>query len=381
MAVIAVPAHPILPPAMLGMLGGGQLGMLFTLAAQSMGYRVTVLEPNSSSPAVRFADVHICEAFDNRHALATLAQTCAAVTTEFENVSADAMRWLANTIPVRPSGDCVAIAQDRIAEKSFIQSLGLQTAPFLPIPNAAALQTDLAPYLPGLLKTARLGYDGKGQALVNTQKEAVLTYTQWQHQPCILEKRVQLKAEISVTAVRTEAGEIMTFPPAENHHTHGVLDISMVPARVTTEITDKAIELTTTLITQLHYVGVLTVEFFVLQDNSLVINELAPRPHNSAHYTLDATLSSQFEQQVRALCGLSPAKTTLTHPCVMVNLLGERWQEGEPNWEALLNTPNAKLHLYGKHEARPGRKMGHYTVLHETVEAALKQANAIKETL
>jgi 5-(carboxyamino)imidazole ribonucleotide synthase len=355
--------------------------MFFTLAAQSMGYRVTVLDPNPACPAVRFADVHLCDAFDSPHALETLTKTCAAVTTEFENVSADAMRSLANRIPVHPSGDCVAIAQDRIAEKSFIQQIGLPTAPFLSIPHAEALQTELTPYLPGILKTTRLGYDGKGQAVITTAKEALLTHAKWQHQPCILEKMLRLNTEISVTVVRTQANEITTFPPAENHHTQGVLELSIIPARVAPEILENAIQMAVTVITKLHYVGVLTVEFFVLEDKQLVINEIAPRPHNSAHYTLDATLSSQFEQQVRALCSLSPAKTTLTQPCVMVNLLGDLWQNGEPNWASILNTPNAKLHLYGKHEARPGRKMGHYTVLHDTAEAALKQAKRLKETL
>jgi 5-(carboxyamino)imidazole ribonucleotide synthase len=355
--------------------------MYFTLAAQAMGYRVTVLEPNPASPAVRVADIHLCEAFDSPNALKTLAKTCAAVTTEFENVSVEAMRYLAKTLPVHPSAECVAIAQDRIAEKSFIQRIGLQTAPFLAIKHIDVLQTDLSPYLPGILKTTRLGYDGKGQALVSSAEEAATIYAAWQHQPCILEKRLALDTEISVTAVRTQANGVITFPPAENHHLQGILDSSIIPARVAPALLEKAIQMTEYLISQLEYVGVLTVEFFILEDGQLLINEMAPRPHNSAHFTLDATLSSQFEQQVRALCGLVPAKTTLTQPCVMVNILGDHWQQGEPNWLSILNTPHAKLHLYGKDKARPGRKMGHYTVLRDTVEAALKEAMLLKEML
>lgn len=373
---------PILPPAMLGILGGGQLGMLFTLAAQSMGYQVTVVDPDPTSPAARFADVHLCEAFHDPQALITLVQTCAAVTTEFENVSAEAMRALAKHIPVHPAGDCIAIAQDRIAEKLFIQKIGLQTAPFLAILNTEAFQVDLTPYLPGILKMARFGYDGKGQMPVDTLEQALFGHTQWKHQPCVLEKRLFLQKEISVTAVRTSTGETATFPPAENQHAQGILDISIVPARISAEIKESAIQMATRLITALNYVGVLTVEFFIVDDDQLIINEIAPRPHNSAHYTLDATLSSQFDQQVRALCSLPPADTCLTHTaCVMVNLLGELWQHGEPNWEKLLNASNVKLHLYGKRDARPGRKMGHYTVLASCVETALTQAKALKETL
>lgn len=372
---------PILPPAMLGILGGGQLGMMFTLAAQRMGYRVTVLDPDVQSPAARFADVHICEAFNSSPALEKMAQTCAAVTTEFENVSADSMRWLAGYIPVHPSGDCVAIAQDRIAEKNFIRKAGLNTAPFLAIQTPADSQGDLSAYLPGILKTARLGYDGKGQIRVTTSAEVLLAHAELEHQPCVLEKRLALNCEISVTVARSATGETAVFPPAENQHANGILDVSIVPARVDPSILTDAMQMAATLIEKMQYVGVLAVEFFVLDTHTLVVNEMAPRPHNSAHFTLDATLTSQFEQQVRTLCNLPPGRTELIKPCVMVNLLGECWHKGEPNWEAILNAPNVKLHLYGKQEARPGRKMGHYTVLHDTVTDAFKQANAIKETL
>lgn len=380
----ARPGRTILPPAMLGILGGGQLGRMFAMAAKTMGYAVTVLDPDPHAPAADFADVHLCKQFTDPDALAELVRTCAAVTTEFENVSADSMRWLAQQgLPVSPSGDCVAIAQDRIAEKTFIRNAGLATAPFLAVNTAADLEGDLSDYLPGILKTARLGYDGKGQIRVRTTEEAHLALSELKHQPCVLEKMLPLKCEVSAIVTRTAAGEIACFPVAENEHPTGILDVSIVPARVSAEIAEQAQAMAQRLAAALEYVGVLAVEFFVLDDDSLVINEIAPRPHNSGHYTLDATLTSQFEQQVRAMCNLYPGKPDLVSPVVMVNLLGDVWGHdgSEPNWEVLMTAPNAKLHLYGKKEARPGRKMGHYNVLAETADKALTQARAIQETL
>ena len=380
----ARPGRVILPPAMLGILGGGQLGRMFASAAKTMGYRVTVLDPDANAPAADFADVHICKPFNDEAALAELAASCAAITTEFENVNADSMRWLAKQgVPVSPSGDCVAIAQDRIAEKTFIRDAGLSTAPFLAVQTAADLEGDLSTYLPGILKTARLGYDGKGQVRVKTAEEARLALSDFKHQTCVLEKMLPLKCEVSVIITRTAAGEIATFPVSENEHPNGILDVSIVPARISNDIAETAQGMAQRLAAALNYVGVLAVEFFVLDDDSIVINEIAPRPHNSGHYTLDATLSSQFEQQVRAMCGLYPGKTDLISPVVMVNLLGDSWgtDGSEPNWEVLMTAPNAKLHLYGKKEARVGRKMGHFNVLASNPDKALEQARAIQETL
>lgn len=374
----------ILPPAMLGILGGGQLGRMFASAAKTMGYRVTVLDPDPHAPAADFADVHICQPYTNPDALAELARTCAAITTEFENVSADSMRWLAKQgVPVSPSGDCVAIAQDRIAEKTFIRNAGLATAPFLAVNTAADLDGDLSAYLPGILKTARMGYDGKGQIRVKTAEEARYALGEFKHQACVLEKMLSLKCEVSAIVTRCAAGEIASFPVSENEHPSGILDVSIVPARVSAEITEKAQAMAQQLAAALGYVGVLAVELFVLDDDSLVINEIAPRPHNSGHYTLDATLTSQFEQQVRAMCNLTPGKPDLVSPVVMVNLLGDVWGKdgSEPHWEVLMTAPNAKLHLYGKKEARPGRKMGHFNVLAASADKALEQARAIQETL
>lgn len=374
---------PILPPAMLGILGGGQLGRMFLVAAKTMGYRVTVLDPDPRSPAGLLADVHLCLPYDDPAALAEMAKTCAAITTEFENVDAEAMRWLAGHVPVSPSGDCVAIAQDRVREKSFVNECGLPTAPWCTIASPTDIGDELAQYLPGILKTARLGYDGKGQFRVSTVEELRAAFAEVRGQRCVLEKMLPLAAEMSVIVARTGPAQSAVFPVAENEHAGGILDVSLVPARISPELTGRAQQMALQLAERLDYIGVLAVEFFVLQDQSIVINEMAPRPHNSGHYTLDACLTSQFEQQVRAMCGLAPGRTDLLRPVVMVNLLGDIWgaDGAEPDWRVLLDAPNAKLHLYGKQEARPGRKMGHYTVLAATAEAALEQAQAIKETL
>ena len=373
----------ILPPAMLGILGGGQLGRMFVTAAKRMGYRVTVLDPDANAPAADFADVHLCAAFNDAAALQTLAASCAAVTTEFENVNADAMRQLAKSTRVSPSGDCVAIAQDRIAEKSWINKAGLPTAPYLAIESVADIQVELAPYLPGILKTARLGYDGKGQVRVKTADEARAAYADLGGQACVLEKMLDLKLEVSAIVTRTSSAQVAVFPVSENIHKNGILDESIVPARISPTLAAQAQDYAVKLAEALDYVGVLAVEFFVLADDSLVVNEIAPRPHNSGHYTIDACVTDQYQQQVRAMCGLLPGRTELLSPVVMVNLLGDVWREdgGEPLWDVLMEAPNAHLHLYGKKEARAGRKMGHFTVLAANVDDALDQARALKDTL
>jgi 5-(carboxyamino)imidazole ribonucleotide synthase len=367
---------------MLGILGGGQLGRMFVVAAKTMGYRVTVLDPDRNAPAADFADVHLCAPFNDHAALKELAETCAAITTEFENVNADSMRWLAQHVPVSPSGDCVAIAQDRIAEKAWISKAGLATAPYLAIETVEGLNHDLSPYLPGILKTARLGYDGKGQVRVKTAEEARAAYADLGGQPCVLEKMLPLELEVSAIVTRTNAHEVAVFPVAENQHAKGILDVSLVPARIEPALAAQAQAMAVQLAEALDYIGVLAVEFFVLQGGELVVNEIAPRPHNSGHYTIDACLTSQYEQQVRAMCGLHPGRPDLLSPIAMVNLLGDAWPEaGEPRWDVLMQAPNAHLHLYGKREARPGRKMGHFCVRAATADEALAQAEAIKDTL
>jgi 5-(carboxyamino)imidazole ribonucleotide synthase len=371
----------ILPNAMLGILGGGQLGRMFTMAARSMGYRVTVLDPDPESPAGGVADVHLRAGYEDRAALDRLAATCAAVTTEFENVPAGSLRHLAERTRVSPSPDSVSIAQDRIDEKRYIAGAGLAVAPFLAIETAEDLDQDLSGHLPGILKLARLGYDGKGQVRVQTHGEAKAAFDQLERKRCVLERRLNLKTEVSVIVARGGPGEVAVFPVAENQHEAGILDISIVPARVGAEVAERARGMALKLAEAMDYIGVLAVEFFVLDDDELVINEIAPRPHNSGHYTLDACVTSQFEQQVRTLCGLPPGATRLLSPVVMVNLLGDIWRDDEPAWDKLLSEPSVVLHLYGKREARIGRKMGHYNVLAENVDTALEQALALKAML
>jgi len=293
------------------------------------------------------------------------------------------MRQLARTTRVSPSGDCVAIAQDRIVEKSWINKAGLPTAPYLAIESVEDIQVDLTPYLPGILKTARLGYDGKGQVRVSTQDEARAAYANLGGQACVLEKMLDLKLEVSAIVTRVSSAQMAVFPVAENSHQNGILDVSIVPARIAPALAASAQQMAQSLAEALDYVGVMAVEFFVLADDSLVVNEIAPRPHNSGHYTLTACLTDQFQQQVRAMCGVLPGRTDLLSPVVMVNLLGDVWKEdgSEPNWDVLAEAPNAQLHLYGKKQARPGRKMGHFNVMAASVADALEQAEALKDTL
>jgi 5-(carboxyamino)imidazole ribonucleotide synthase len=364
----------IFPDAMLGMLGGGQLGRMFTLAAHSMGYRVTVLDPDPLSPAGAIADVHLKAAYQDREALQQLADTCVAVTTEFENVPADSLRWLASHCTVRPGGDAVAVAQDRIREKAFFRACNLGVAPYAVIESDADIAQAPASLFPGILKRARFGYDGKGQVRVANADEARKAFKDMGSESCVLEQRIALECEISAVVARGADGAGRSFPVSENRHRMGILDVSIVPARVAPELAKQGEEWALRIADKLNYCGVLAVEFFVTESGELLVNEMAPRPHNSGHYTIDACVTSQFEQQVRTLCGLPLGDTKLLSPVVMVNLLGEAWQQGAPQWDRVLNLPDAKLHLYGKHEARGGRKMGHYTVLDHSAEAALQKA-------
>lgn len=375
---------PILPPAMLGILGGGQLGSMFTVAAKTMGYRVMVLDPDKKAPAARFADVHLCATFDDVEALQTLAKECAAITTEFENVNAQAMRDLAKSTRVSPSGDCVAIAQNRVLEKQRIQQAGLQTAPYMVIAQAGDIDESCQSFLPGILKTATMGYDGKGQVRVSSVEDIQAAFATLQGKVCVLEKMVDLRSEISVIVCRLDNERITTFDPAENHHENGILAYSVVPARLPEKICQQAREMAIRLANELDYVGVLAVEMFVVGDEqALLVNEMAPRPHNSGHHTIDACLSSQFEQQVRLMCGLSPADTSLFSPCCMANILGDVWggDGSEPYWQNVLHYSKAHLHLYGKEVARKGRKMGHFTVLSDDENQAFLVAQELHQKL
>lgn len=372
---------PILPGATLGMLGGGQLGRMFTLAARTMGYRVMVLDPDAASPAGQMADEHVMADYTDLAALKKLGDVCAAVTTEFENIPAASLIALAKHCRVAPSAAAVAIAQDRSHEKTWLADNGFATAPFALINREADLDAALAKTgTPALLKVSRFGYDGKGQARIGTLDQARTAFRAFGGLPCVLEGFVKLECEISVVLARNDAGQCVLFPVAENRHENGILDVSIVPARVPESLTLQARDMACAVARKLNYVGVMAVEFFVA-DGRLLINEVAPRPHNSGHYTLDACITDQFEQQVRVLCGLPLGDTRLLSPVVMLNILGDRWENGGPHWDALLAQPNIKLHLYGKQAARPGRKMGHCNVLDADVNAALRLAEQMRNAL
>ena len=376
----------ILPGKTLGLIGGGQLGRMFTIAARNMDYRVTVLDPDPLSPAAEFASGHLNTAYTHPISLEEMATTCAAVTTEFENAPAEILIELARRTTVRPSGNAVAIAQDREQEKGFFKDKGFPVGPCAMIKSVADIASALKIVkLPGVLKTARFGYDGKGQARIANVRELESVLAQWKFPPSILEEFIALKLEISVVLARAADGEISVFPVAENQHVKGVLDITIAPARISAVIAAMATDIAKKLAVALDYVGVLAVEFFITHDDQLLINEIAPRPHNSGHYTIDACRSSQFEQQVRVLCGLPLGDATQHSAAVMLNLLGDIWREPDkktaPDWQAVLKHPGAHLHLYGKREARVGRKMGHVTVCDADLAVALKVAMQIKAEL
>ena len=374
-------ALPILPGATLGILGGGQLGRMFTVAAQTMGYRVVVLDPDSLSPAGRVADVHLAAGYDDAAALAALAAQCQAVTTEFENVPAASLIELQRHCRVTPSANAVAIAQDRSREKTWLATQGFATAPFAVVRTVGALDAALsATGVPAVLKLARFGYDGKGQARVDSLESARAAFVAFGEQTCVLERIVALDAEVSVVLARTGAGETAVFPVAENRHAAGILDISVVPAGVDAALAAEAQRQASAIADALDYVGILAVEFFIA-GGQVLVNEVAPRPHNSGHYTLDACVTDQFEQQVRVLCGLPLGDTRLLSAAAMLNILGDRWRGGEPAWNAVFTQPAAKLHLYGKDSARPGRKMGHCTVLADDAPTALRLAEGIRDAL
>lgn len=382
----------IMPGAMLGLLGGGQLGRMFTMAAQSMGYRVTVLDPADDSPSSSIAERHLRADYLDSNALHELGSTCAGVTTEFENVPAESLRILEEYCVVSPTANSLTIAQDRILEKEFLTTHGFEVGPYTVIQgshnsqnlNQALPQTHLEAFpalFPGILKVSRFGYDGKGQVRVSNAAELDSALTGIKGEPCVLEQLLPLESEVSVIVARGFDGKVTTFPVSENQHRNGILDISIVPARISPAIIRRAHEIAICIAEKLDHWGVLCVEFFVHADGRLLVNEIAPRPHNSGHYTINACITSQFEQQMRILCGLPLGSTGMHGAAVMVNLLGDLWQRGEPEWEQVLRHPSVKLHLYGKLAARSGRKMGHYTVLAETVEVALQLALEIKQSL
>ena len=372
------------PPAWLGVMGGGQLGRMFAQAAQSMGYQVAVLEPSDACPAGQVAQRLVNAGYSDAAGLDALAAQCLAVTTEFENVPADSLSRLARQVFVAPDAHGVSVAQDRIAEKRFFVDCapksGVMPAPHKVIATLEDIDAIGDELLPGILKTVRMGYDGKGQVRVKSRDDVRAAFDGMDQVTCLLEKMLPLAYEVSVLTARGADGESVVYPIAENVHRDGILFTTTVPGpNVSAACADQAQHAARVIVEQLGYVGVLCIEFFVLTDGTLVVNEMAPRPHNSGHYTIDACVTSQFAQQVRAMAGLPLGEVRQHSPAVMLNILGELWFEGasdtqrEPDWAQVLALPGACLHLYGKEQARRGRKMGHVTFLAPTLAQAQQQ--------
>ena len=373
----------ILPGATLGILGSGQLGRMFTLAAKSLGYRVQTFSPDADTPTGQVADKEWVAEYADLDAVRTFARAVDVVTFEFENVPAETAAAAAEFAPVRPGGAVLHIAQNRKREKEFLRGHGFPCAPFRLVQSLAELHTAVAEIgMPSILKTAGFGYDGKGQVRLRAASEVAAAWETLGGAECVLEGFVEFEREVSVVAARGMDGAFAHYGVIENAHVGGILDVSVCPSpAVSSRISAEAAEITRAICEALDVVGVLCVEFFVTAGGGLIVNEMAPRPHNSGHLTIEAHSTSQFEQQVRSICGLPLGATTLRRPAAMANLLGDVWEGGTPNWAAALTLPDVSLHLYGKAEARPGRKMGHLTALAETPEAAVELVKAARAAL
>jgi len=373
---------PIRPGATVGVLGGGQLGRMFAMAARRLGYRVHTLSPDTDTPAGQIADVEISAPYDDLEAIRSFACNVDVVTFEFENVPAAAAAAAAEMTVVRPDGRALAVAQHRIREKQFAESQGLAVAPFARVDSLESLARALVRIgRPAVLKTAEFGYDGKGQIQIGLNDDPATAWASIGGRDAIVEAFVDLACEISVIGARGPDGSWANFEPTENAHRHHILDVSMAPATVAPKISAEAVEATRAVMDGLDYVGLLCIEYFVTRDGRLLLNEIAPRPHNSGHLTFDACRTSQFEQQLRAICGLPLGSPDLLQPAAMANLLGDLWTHGEPRWERALADPRVKLHLYGKSSPRPGRKMGHITALAATAAEAKSVVVAARDAL
>lgn len=373
----------ILPGASLGVLGSGQLGRMFAIAARRLGYRVHVLSPDFDTPAGQVADLEVRASYDDLDAIAKFAQGVSVVTFEFENVPAATTAAAEKFAPVRPSGNVLHVTQNRWREKSFLRDNGIPVTPFWRVQSLEQLKAAVKESgLPAVLKTADWGYDGKGQAKLTAESDLEEVWSKFAGGDAILEAFIDFDCEISVVGARSLDGQFVAYNPLHNTHSRHILDISVSPSpQVSSKLSSEVLEIARTIFEKLDVVGVLCVEFFVGRDGSPMVNEMAPRPHNSGHLTIDAHVSCQFEQQVRAVCGLPLGSVRQFAPAAMVNLLGDLWQTGEPDWARALSNSDAKLHLYGKSEARPGRKMGHLTVLADTPEEAVARAVAARAAL
>ena len=374
-------SRTILPGATIGMLGSGQLGRMFAIAARRLGYRVHVFSPDHDSPTGHVADLEIQANYDDLDAVAEFAKDVDVVSFEFENVHAATIDAVERFAPVHPAGRVLYTTQQRIREKTFLSNIGIPVTPFREIYTQAEIDQVTEDDVPAVLKTAAWGYDGKGQVKVESLADLPAAWDEINNAEAVLERFVDFDCELSVVAARGHDGEMAFYGPMENRHHHHILDVSITPFEVSPAIADEAREIARTILTELDVIGVLCVEFFLSTSGKLLVNELAPRPHNSGHLTVDAHLSCQFEQQVRTVCGLPLGSADQIRPAAMVNLLGDLWQDGEPNWTNALVEPNLKMHLYGKREARVGRKMGHMTVLADTAEQAVERAIAARNSL
>ncbi len=363
---------PILPGSTIGVLGSGQLGRMFAISARRMGYRVHTFSPDRDTPTGQIGDVEVTASYDDLDQVCAFASQVDVVTFEFENVPTATAEAAERCAPVRPSGHILHITQQRIREKRFITSAGLPLTPYREVRSLGELRKGLAELgYPAVLKSAAFGYDGKGQFTVKSPDQLDEAWKAAGAQEAVLEAFIDFEREISVVAARSVDGNFVHYAPTENQHSRHILDLSASPARIGKKLAADAVEIARTVLEKLEVVGVLCVEFFVTREGGLLINELAPRPHNSGHLTVDACVTSQFEQQLRSVCGLPLGSTEQYRPAAMANLLGDLWQDGEPDWPAACAFPQAKLHLYGKLEPRAGRKMGHLTALESNVENAL----------
>ena len=377
----------ILPGKTIGVLGGGQLGRMFAQAAHSLGYRVRVYEPSSPCPAGAVVDACVQAPFEDVEQLTAFARSVDVITYEFENIPVGPLSAIATLVPLHPRAEVLQVCQNRQREKAWLKAHGIPHAPYAEALHGDIAQAIAAVGLPCVVKTADFGYDGKGQMKVSSEAEREDAENRFKGSRSVVERWIDFEREISVICARSQSGETSTFPISENSHSRHILDMSIVPARVSSAVAREAEAIAVKVAQDLGVVGLIAVEFFVTKSGQVLVNELAPRPHNSGHWTLDASVTSQFEQQVRAVCGLPLGSTDAVEPAVMVNILGDAWKwkdgrvVGEPAWSAILEEPRAKLHLYGKDEPRIGRKMGHFTVRGEEVEEAIALAQSLKARL
>jgi 5-(carboxyamino)imidazole ribonucleotide synthase len=375
-------ASVILPGATVGVLGSGQLGRMFAIAARRMGYRVHTFSPDTDTPTGQVADIEIVSPYEDLDAVRRFARQVRALTFEFENVPAATAAAAAECTLVRPRGEVLHTTQNRLREKTWLSDHGFPVAPFRHVRSLEDLTHGLVAIGPkAILKTAGFGYDGKGQIKLHAATAAEAAWERMHGQECVLEGWIDFEREISVVAARGADGQFVPFPVVENDHANHILDITRAPARIPDATAARALEIARAVLDKLEVTGVLCVEFFLTHSGDLIINELAPRPHNSGHFSFDACLTSQFEQQLRAVCGLPLGSAELLRPAAMANLMGDLWSDGEPDWAAALANPNVKLHLYGKMSARPGRKMGHITAMADTVDEAAQLALAARRAL